>query len=250
MIRRIRIKNVFTGYSEHARLFSLSYFLSTHYNMTIPDLVFFCKSTCLFSGSIASIFFLIERTVPVFLSNHFFISNSCGIRVNNVTQEQMSGNYFNFLAIGDIIEFDLVNNCTYTSIFAPLFVILFNIMLTCRSLFFRKRLLYVILSKLIQYIFKSKRILKALSKKHIPVVRSALLGTRAGVSYNSVSYFIRSRATSHTHMIYALSLGKRLGVRDISKRGLFAFFPFVQTVVSTNKAFVTEFLEFDGMNGF
>lgn len=238
-------------YSGSVRYFSLSYFLNTHYNMSVQDFLFFCKSVGKFSGSLASVLFLMERTVPLFLSNHFMINTCSGVRVNNVTFEPMSGQKGPFISVGDIIEFGCIVKQNCSSVFSPLFVILFNIVLTSRSLFFRTRLVCAIVSRIRLFLFRRKKILRVLRRRHarIPIVRSALLGTFYGVNYNSVSYFIRSRATSHTHMFRALS-GKKRPQDLVDVSGRLGFVPFVQTLVRTNKNYVVEFLEIFGENGF
>lgn len=236
-------------YSGSVRTFSLSYFLNTHYNMSVQDLIAFCKSACKFNGSLSSVMFLMERTLPLFLSNNFMINTGLGVRVNNVSFEPMSGHKGPFISVGDLMEFGCIVKQNCSSLFAPLFVIFFNVLLTSRSFFFRTRLLSVIVSMVKLFMFRRKKVLRVLRRRkaRIPVVRSALLGDFYGVDYNPVSYFIRSRATSHTHMLRALSR-KKGDLVDVS--GKLGFIPFVRTMVRTNKSYVAEFLEIFGPNGF
>jgi hypothetical protein len=236
-------------YSGSVRYFSLSYFLNTHYNMSVQDLICFCQSAGKYHGSLASVIFLMERTMPLFLSNHFMINTCSGVRVNNITFDPMSGHKGPFISVGDIMEFGCIVKQNCSSLFSPLFVIFFNVMLTSRSFFFRTRLLCTTVSMVRLFLFRRKKILRVLRRRNarIPMVRSALLGNFYGVDYNPVSYFIRSRATSHTHMLRALSTKKR---DFFNVSGRLGFTPFVRALVSTNKSYVVEFLGIFGMNSF
>lgn len=238
------------NYSGRVRFFSISYFLNTHYNMSVQDFIFFCESVGKYHGSMATLILLMERTVPVFVSNHLMINTCSGVRVNNTTFEPMSGHRGPFLAVGDILEFGCIVKQNCSSIFSPLFVIIFNIILTSRSYFFRTRLMSTVIYICRFFLFRRKKILRALRRRkvRIPKVRRALLGNYKGVNYNSVSYFIRSRATSNIHMLNAAATEeKKRGNKSI---GSLEFVHFVQTVVRTNKVYVVGFLESFGMNGF
>jgi hypothetical protein len=206
--------------------------------MRMADFVFFCKSIHRYTGSVASIFIFFERLLPVFFSNHFMVHKLCSISVNNVPFEFSSGSKAAFLCVGDIIDLGSVVSSHCLSVFAPLFVLFFNVILACCNVFFIQRLFFALVYKVSEFMFRRKRFFRKLKKLRAPLVHSYVLGS-VHMS-KSVSYFIRSRATTHTHMHNALAR-----TADID------FGSFVTTVVSTNKEYVSRFLEvLHSLNGF
>jgi hypothetical protein len=254
-ITRIRKKNALlaysvTGYSQRMRLFSLSYFLNIHYNINMPDFIFFCRNAKIYTGSVASILLMLERTVPIFLSNHFLINNSSGsgVSINNVVFDPVIESR-TFLLVGDIIELSSLVHARCISIFSPLFVILFHIMNTSICFFFSSKLLSTIVSRLKKFIFKRRHFFRAFRKSSIPVICCPKSGTFDNVLNKSVSYFIKSRSTSHTHMLKAVST-RRNAFSSATLNGKMGFLPFVKTIVSTNKEYVTGFLELCSLNSY
>jgi hypothetical protein len=106
--------------------------------------------------------------------------------------------------------------------------------------FFIQRLFFALVYKLSEFMFRRKRFFKKLNKLIAPVVNSYVLGS-VHIS-KSVSYFIRSRSTTHTHMHSALA---RTATADVD------FCSFVTTVVTTNKEYVSRFVDVPlSLNGF
>ena len=210
----------------------------------MSDFIFFCKSINRYTGSVASIFLFFERLVPVFFSNHFMIHRRCGISVNNVPYDFSSRSKSAFLYVGDIIDIGSFVSASCTSIFAPLFVLFFNVLLSCCNSFFSDRLFFALVYKLYDFIFRRKRFIRCIHSIRAPLVHAYALGS--DIVKKSVSYFIRSRSSIQTHM-RSVIISRRAETSN------FDFGSFVTTVVTTNKEYVAMFFETKvqiGLNGF
>ena len=206
----------------------------------MSDFIFFCKSINKYTGSVASIFLFFERLVPIFLSNHFMIHRRCGLSVNNVPFDFSSSSKSAFLYVGDIIDIGSVVSANCKSVFAPLFVLFFNVLLSCCNAFFSDRLFFALVYKLYDFMFVRKGIIRCIHRIRAPLVRAYALGS--AIVKKSVSYFIRSRSSTQTHLRSARSASTT-----------FDFGSFVTTVVTTNKEYTAMFLETQvtgGLNGF
>ncbi len=121
------------------QLYESTFFLRVHYDMSIPDFVYYCKQFRIYNGSLSSVMSLLDIDLFTFIARHFmYASRDAHISVNSTIH--ISG--YRAISVGDIIEF----STTGRTIYSDTYVLLFNMLLFCRMSYVKTRLFHALMS--------------------------------------------------------------------------------------------------------
>lgn len=219
------------GFSQ--RVCELSFFTLMNYKMTWHAFVSFCSTLPRHNGRtrIYDYAYILEFELYTFLSRHFLASmRKPEVFVNDVRKG--IDNYY-FIELGDFIEMR-----NKISVYAEIYIILFNVIAFCKTKLITRRIFHLFLSILYPYVYRLGR------KNRMPRSRTKYkFYTRWRLSSLERSYIFKAQ---HQYYYRLIGIGNRVRLiahnrkllRSRRKRSVL-FTKFVGKLNSINKSYIT-----------